>query len=189
MVRTAARLRALLVLLAPAACAPSPDPARMLTPPQLAELVTDRTLLIRDGTTADDATLLYLARNGTGWLDHSVRAGFPLTPGGISMVLSWRLDDASRVCLWATPRIGEIPTFAPVGLECIQVLRAGPPYAGAGLNAVVTRAGNSSVGWLDTLPFNAFPPPVIDTYLDQLRVLFGGQVPRWTIYGNLPPPA
>jgi hypothetical protein len=79
--------------------------------------------------------------------------------------------------MWATPTIGDIPSFVPIQEQCIEVLR--PRNPPAGLLAIIVQGPRSSIGWIDVYPFNAFPQAAIDQYEDQVRVLFGGRLPSW----------
>jgi hypothetical protein len=124
-------------------------------------------------------TLLYFAPEGNGWLDDQVIPGGYPQPGTMSLVIRWRIADPSRICFWASPRIGEMPSFLPLKLGCIRVFR--PRVPRQGFTAVIEQDGSSRTGSLETYPFNAFPASVIDQYLRQVRVLYGGQLPVWKI--------
>jgi hypothetical protein len=100
----------------------------------------------------------------------------------MSMVFNWRVMDGSWICLSATPLIGEMPSFIPAFSECLQVLRSSRAPPGR-YKVTITRGGNSRAGWLDLYPFNAFPRPVINQYLSQVRVLYGGAIPTWNLPG------
>jgi hypothetical protein len=165
------------VILADCVRAPAPD--RFFSRSELSSLVTDRTLYVPSCCNRPDGTLVYLAKDGTGWLDSRLMPGDPPKPGGMSVVLAWRVDDGSQVCLWATPLIGDMPSFVPAFSECLQVLRSLVPPDG--LVATVAQGGKFHTSWLGLYPFNAFPQPVIDQYLTQVRVLYGGHVPAWTV--------
>ena len=89
-----------------AGCARAPAPDQLFSATQLSVLVTDRTLYAPSSTDTPDGMLLYLARDGTGWLDSRLVSGLPAQPSGMSIVFDWHVVDASRVCLWASPRIG-----------------------------------------------------------------------------------
>ena len=162
-----------------AGCARGPAPEQFFSAPELSELVTGRTLHVAGCCEAPTGTLLYLAKDGTGWLDSRLVPGAPATPSGMSMVLTWRVVDGSRVCLWATPRIADMPSFAPPFSECVQVLRS--REATGGLIGVVMREGSITKGALDVYPSSVFPAAAIDQYLVQVRVLYGGHVPAWSI--------
>ena len=170
---------ALLVMAALGGCAHAPAPDQLLSSSELSGLVTDRTLYVPCPSNPADGTLLYLASNGTGWLDSRMMPGYPPGPGGMSIVFDWRVAEDSRVCFWATPRIGDIPSFAPAFSECVQVLRS--RATPGSLKAVVTQDCKVCTGWLSLHSPSAFPQPVIDQYLAQMRVLYGGQIPAWTV--------
>ena len=177
-------------LMLPAGCARRLAPDQLLSPTQLSNLVTDRTLYVPFSSYTPDGMLLfssdtpngmllYLARDGTGWLDSRLVSGFPPQPSGMSMVFNWRVVDGSQVCLWASPLIADMPSFTPAFHVCVQVLRSRMPPDS--LEAKITQDGKSRLGPLELYAFNAFPPPVIDQYLTQVRVLYGGQIPTWTL--------
>jgi len=70
-----------------------------------------------------------------------------------------------------------MPSFAPAFWQCVQVVRSPEPLGG--LMANVTRDGKSRTGGLDVYPSNVFPAAVIEQYLTQVRVLYGGHIPAW----------
>jgi len=123
-------------------------------------------------------TLIYLSPAGGGWVDNELIAGGPPRPADMSMILGWRALAPSSVCFWASPTIGSMQSFAPPFEECMHVTR--PAAFPDSLSAVVTLDGTSRTGWLQILPGSAFPPSSIDTYLEQVRVLYGGRIPQWT---------
>ena len=192
-------LLAFVVLLLPAGCATRPPPSQPLSPTQVTDLVTARTLHIsaacstppapystwcyvsRCGCIAPGETLLYLAPGGSGWLNHLVIPGDVPRPGNMSLVLDWRVVGPSQVCFWASPLIGEMPAFVPPHLECILVFRTTSPHER--LWAAVTQSGVPESVPLTLDPFNAFPSSVTDQYLEQVRVLYGGNIPD----RNIPP--
>lgn len=100
-------------LILPAACASRPAPDQLFSPTQLSNLVTDRTLYVPFSSDTPNGVLLYLARDGTGWLDSQLVSGLPPQPSGMSTVFDWRAVDGSQVCLWASPRTGDMPSFTP----------------------------------------------------------------------------
>lgn len=160
------------------ACAHAPAPDQLLSTSELGDLVTDRTLYVPACCNTPDGTLLYLAKDGTGWLDSRLmRASHP-RPSGMSIVFHWHVADGSQVCLWAAPRIGDMPSIAPASFECLQVLRSQEPPNG--LKATIKQDCQHHTGPLYLYPFNAFTQPVIDQYLTQVRVLYGGHIPAWT---------
>jgi hypothetical protein len=161
-----------------AGCAPAPAAGQLYSSAELTELLTDHTLLLETGAYGDDPSLLYLARGGTGWLASTVQPQIPPQPGVVSMVVDWYVTDRSSVCVWATPRIGEIPNFVPMHHQCIQVLTY--PVANGWNSANVSRGGESRAGWVALYPFNAIPRSVTNQYLEQVRVLFGGHQPSWS---------
>lgn len=161
-----------------AACTHAAEPTGQLIPPaELNALVAGRTLRVRATSDTPFETLLFLGSGRKGWLDNQVIPAKDPQPGDMSMVFDWRVEAGSRVCTWATPLIGEMPSFTPPFRECVQVLRSGTPPQG--LSAVVEWRGRSKAGPLELLPFNAFPR-AIDQYLEQVRVLYGGKVPDWS---------
>ena len=172
----------LLATLALAACTPPPAPDRFFTPQDLSQLVTNRTLAVAG---EPGGSLLYLAANGTGWLARDVQPGWPPTPGDMSMVFSWRLEGPSRICYWATPRIGAMPDFAPASLECLQVLRSSDT-AGALTGITERDQAPPRSRPLEVYAYSLFPPSVIDQYLTQVKVLYGGHIPTWTVPVPLP---
>ena len=189
-------LATVLALLLPTGCMTQPGADELLSPGQLSTLVTGHTLNIvpdRKGPFGPSSalcwlspsgcglpyeTLLYLAPEGTGWLDSQLVPGALPRPGAMSIVSQWRIEGTSQICLWASPRVGEMPGLTPPHRECVQVLRTRKPSEG--FKVVVTEDGTSSSGSLRVFPFNAFPASVIDQYLQQVRVLFGGRLPVWT---------
>jgi hypothetical protein len=172
----------LLATLALAACTASPAPDQFFTPQDLSELVTNRTLAVAG---EPGGSLLYLSGNGTGWLARDVRPGRPPMPGGMSMVFAWRLDGASRICYWATPRIGAMPDFAPSSFECLQILRS-PDVPGALTGIIEQDHAPPRTRSLEVYAYSLFPPSVIDQYLTQVRVFYGGHIPAWTVPVPLP---
>lgn len=169
-------LAALLATLLASACVNSPPPNRLLPASQLRGLVADHTLSIHSSSSTPDGMLLYLARNGTGWFQEP---DYPPKPGRMSFVFDWRMAGESRICLWAAPLVGDIPSFMPASQTCIQVLRS--RKVPGGLEAVYAQDGRQATAPIELYPFNAFRPRVIDRYLEQVRVLYGGTVPEWTI--------
>ena len=165
-----------------AGCVTAPAPDRLFSPAQLSDMVTGRTLAVQPPPDGPAGTWLYLAPDGTGWLSNELFPGLPPEPGGLSAVIAWRIADRSRVCVWATPRIGKMPSLPPPFRECIQVLRARP--VPGGLTAVVTREDERSTGGLALYQGNAFSPGLIDQYLAQVRVLHGGHIPAWPVPGS-----
>jgi hypothetical protein len=172
----------LLTSLALPACTRPPAPDQYFTPQDLSELVTNRTLAVAGDP---DGSLLYLSSNGTGWLARNVRPGWPPAPGGISMVFAWRLDGPSRICYWATPRIGAMPDFAPASLDCLQILRS-PDVPGALTGIIEQDQAPPHTRPLEVYSYSLFPPSVIDQYLTQVKVFYGGHLPAWTVPAPLP---
>jgi hypothetical protein len=101
----------------------------------------------------------------------------------MSMLLGWRAENDSRVCVWATPLIGEMPSFMSPSEQCFQMLRARKPIGA--IQATASFDGQSRTGWIELYPSNGFPPQVIDQYLTQVRVLYGGHIPIWTSGGQI----
>jgi hypothetical protein len=167
-----------------AGCSHAPTQDQLFTPAELSELVTGQTLYVPGCCDAPTGTLLYLSKDGSGWLDSRLMPGYPATPGGMSIVLQWRVVDGSRVCLWATPRIADMPSFAPPFSQCIQVLRSHEPPGS--LTASVTRDGKTRTGELDVYPSNIFPAATIEQYLTQVRVFYGGHIPAWKVPDGAP---
>ena len=159
-------------------CAHPPAPDQLLSSSELGDLVTDRTLYVPSCCNTADGTLLYLAKDGTGWLDSQMMPASHPRPSGMSMVFRWHIVDGSRLCLWAAPRIGDMPSIAPASFECLQVVRSQEPPNG--LKATIKQDCRHRTGPLYLYPFNAFTQPVIDQYLTQVRVLYGGHIPAWT---------
>lgn len=159
-----------------AGCARAPSPDQYFSQPDLNNLVTDRTLAVVEGP---EGTLLYLSPNGTGWLARNVMPGHTPAPGSMSMIIAWHTDYASRVCYWATPRIGKMPDVAPPSFECLQVLHA--PDKPPGIFIGVTQQEDiCRVRPLEVYNYNAFPQPLIEQYMTQVRALYGGHIPAWS---------
>jgi hypothetical protein len=181
------RLISFAALILLAGCARRPAPDQLFSPTQLSNLVTDRTLYVPYrphgmflfSSDKSNGMLLYLARDGTGWLDSRLVSGSPPEPSSMSMVFNWRVIEGSQVCLWASPLIGDMPSFTPAFHVCVQVLRSGMPLDE--LEAKITQDGKSRLGPLELYASNEFSPLVIDQYLTRVRVLYGGQIPDWTL--------
>ena len=169
-------IAALLAVALASGCVHSPPADQLFSPSQLSSLVADRTLSIRSSPSVPEGMLLYLARDGTGWFQEP---SYPPKPGRMSMVFDWHVADGSHVCLWATPRIGDIPSLTPAFQTCVQVLRS--QRVPGGLKAVFAQDGHLATGPIALYPFNAFAPRVIAEYLALVRVLYGGTIPVWTI--------
>jgi hypothetical protein len=176
---------ALLAAIVSVGCTPAPPPDQLVSRAELADLVTERTLYVPSCCNTPDGTLVYLAKNGTGWLDSQLMPGSPPSPGGMSMILDWRVIAGSRVCFWASPRIDEMLSFMPAFSECLQVLRAGVSPDRYKVT-VMRESDDIKKGWLELYSFNAFPGSVIDQYLVQVRVLYGGGIPTWTHWSARP---
>jgi hypothetical protein len=159
-------------------CSSLPITDRFYAPQELSGLVTGRTMRIGDASGSDMFALLYLAPDGTGWLDTEVLPGEPPKPSAMSMLANWRLEGGSQICAWASPRIGEMPSFVPSHLMCIRLLR--PDIQNPGITAVTLRNGWYQVLPLEFYPFNAFSIAAIEQYRRQVRVLYGGQIPDWS---------
>ena len=101
------------------------------------------------------------------------------------MVFNWRVTAGSQLCVWATPRIGDMPSFMPAFLECLAVLRSAERPDE--LKVTITKNGRSRTAPLYVYPSSAFPQPVIDQYLTQVRVLYGGHLPNWDIRQQVTP--
>ena len=113
------------------------------------------------------------------WLGSRLIPDDPPQPSGIFMVFDWRIMGWSRVCLWAKPLIGDMPSISPAFYECLQVLRAqAAPYR---LEAIVARQTKFRKIPLKLYPLKVFPAPVIERYLGQSRVLCRGRIPEWAI--------
>jgi hypothetical protein len=173
---------ALVAAVLPAGCTHAPSPDQLFSPAELSDVVTDRTLYIPSCCNTPHGMLVYLAKGGTGWLDSGMMPGSPPTPGGMSIIFDWRVMDGSRVCFWATPRIGDMLSFLPAFSECLQVLRLSVPFDR--YKVTVMQGSDFRSGWLELYSFNAFPGPVIDQYLLQVRVLYGGGIPTWPVPGQ-----
>jgi hypothetical protein len=169
-----------------AGCTHEPAASQFLSPDDMNALVTGHTLRALGSGATPKQTLLYLAQDGTGWVDDRGVPGEAPRPGGMSMVFEWRAVEGSRVCLSATPLIGGMPSLAPARHECLQVLRVSPP--GDGLTAAVLRDSEPFTGTLEVYPFNAFPAATVDQYLMQVRILYGGSIPVWPRYWSMSGP-
>jgi hypothetical protein len=173
-------IAALVVTLVLTGCAqPPPVPYVGFSPEELNQLVTDQTLYIPFCCEAPYGTLMYLSKDGGGWLDSRLKAGSPPTTSEMSLVLNWHVQEGSQVCLWASPLIGEIPSFIPPSYHCLDVEH--PANATAPLRVRVMGDNAAGKSWLTVYPYNAFPASVVDQYMTQLKVLFGGQIPTWHI--------
>jgi hypothetical protein len=163
-----------------AGCAPSHPPADRLYPPrELSDLVTGHTMRIGAVIGTHPHTLIYLAPDGTGWLDAQVgQTALPST-GSMSMLTNWYLATGSQVCATATPLIGLMPSFASAKLVCVQLLRPAP--CDDAPTAVVMSDRRYQALLLALYPFNAFPNATIEQYRLQVSVLFGGQIPTWSL--------
>ena len=159
-------------------CGSQPVTNRFFAPQELAGLVTGRTMRIGDASGSDRFALLYLAPDGTGWLDSEVLPGVPPKPSTMSMLASWRLEDGSQICAWASPRTGEMMSFVPSHLMCIRLLR--PDIQNPGITAVTLWNGWYQVQPVEFYPFNAFSVAATKQFLHQVRVLYGGQIPDWS---------
>jgi hypothetical protein len=167
------------VAVASAGCYRSlPITDRFYAPQELSGLVTGQTMRIGDASGSDVFALLYLAPDGTGWLDTEVLPGEPPKPSAMSMLVNWRLDRGSQICAWASPRIGEMPSFVPSHLMCIRLLR--PDTQNPGTMAVAMWNGSYRMRPLEFYPFNAFSVAAIEEYRRQVRVLYGGRIPDWS---------
>lgn len=167
-----------------AACARPTASLQPLSPIELSATVSGRTLYIAPPCCrAAPGTLLFLAKDGTGWIDRQVMPGDPPTTGTMSMVFRWDATAASQLRLWATPRIGDMPSFVPPYSECILLRRAPPP--GRGLEATLARGNAVRTVPVFLYPADAFPPAVVDQYLTQVRALFGSRLPVWTAGGSI----
>jgi hypothetical protein len=161
-------------------CAQNQPPIDRFYPPQeLSDLVTGHTMQIGVGTGPGLNMLIYLAPDGTGWLDAQV--GPPAAPriGSMSMLSNWYLAVDSQVCATASPRIGEMPDFFPAKLLCVQVLR--PDAQGAGSRVAIWPDGRYQALPLTIYNFNAFPDAEIAQYRAQVSVLYGGHIPTWSL--------
>jgi hypothetical protein len=123
-----------------AACTHAAEPTGQLIPPaQLNALVAGRTLRVRATSDTPFETLLFLGSGRKAWLDNQVIPGKDPQPGDMSMVLDWRVEAGSRVCSWARPLIGEMPSFTPPFREACKCFVPGrrrkvsaPSLSGAG---------------------------------------------------------
>jgi hypothetical protein len=163
-----------------AGCGHSQPPTDRFYPPhELSDLVTGRTMQIGSSIGPGLNMLIYLAPDGTGWLDSQVGQVAPPQVGSMSMLTNWYLAVESQVCATASPRIGQMPNFGPAKLECVQVLRPGAHDVGP--TAVVWPDGRYQALPLALYPFNAFPDATITQYHRQVSVLFGGHIPTWSL--------
>jgi hypothetical protein len=152
--------------------------AQPFAPTQLEQLVGGKTLILRPSDGTQYETVLYLDRLGTGWLDAWRVAGTAPNPSDMAAVISWQATAGSQVCVWSAPMIGEIPSGLPPRRQCWRILRsARPPYA-LGAEACPTERRTTAIEIRDG---NAFARPQIAQYEQQVRVLFGGNMPAWRI--------
>ncbi len=162
-----------------AGCTHAPGPGQMLSRTQLSELISGHTLYVPPCPYTSYGILLYLSNNGYGWLDTSLIPGQLPQPSGMSMILARQFTDDLRLCVLASPHIGDMPSFAPALTVCLQVLRS--LEASTRLLGRVLDRGNSETSCpLELYPYNAFPPQIVDQYLEQVEVLYGGQIPSWS---------
>jgi hypothetical protein len=163
-----------------AGCGYSQPPTDRFYPPQeLSGLVTGRTMQINASAGPGPHMLIYLAPDGTGWLDIQFGRVAPPQVGSMSMLTNWYLAVESQVCATASPRIGDMPNFSPASLVCVQVLRPGAQDVSP--TAVVWPNGRYQALPLALYPFNAFPDAEITQYRRQVSVLFGGYIPIWSL--------
>ena len=178
-------------LLLVVACATQPQTYDLVSPSQLSESVIGRTLHVdpAEGKPHGSCSglccsspyytiLVYLAPDGTGWLDNEVIVGGRPQPSEMSRIIEWHVAGPSQVCIWAAPLIGEMSSFAGPHSECVEVFRS-RQVAGE-LRAVVTKDGLSRSGALLLYSFNAFSASAVDQYEQQVRVWYGGRMPVWT---------
>jgi hypothetical protein len=195
----ATRMSAALFLLAAlAACAHTAQVARTpLTMAQLSNLVTGNTLHVVEASDASAAmsaepcapatrhcaprrvTTIYLAPDGTGWIDEQARRGIAPWTGTMAMITAWGMAPPSTLCLTAAPLIGDMPSFSPARHECVAIARSGAAQ-GAPLVAAVAQGRDSWVGVVTARAGNEFPPALTSQYIDMVKVLYGGQIPSWT---------
>jgi hypothetical protein len=152
---------------------------RFYPPQELSDLVTGHTMHIGPATEAGRNMLIYLAPDGTGWLDTQVGPPGPPRIGSMSMLTNWYFAAGSHVCATASPRIGEMPDFFPAKLVCVQVLR--PDALGTGRAAAVWPDGPYQALPLTVYPYNAFPDATTVQYRRQVSVLYGGHIPTWSL--------
>lgn len=179
---TRAPSAAFALLLATAGCAADPAAGYLPVPAaELTRLVAGNSLLLDATADWPMQTLLYLAPGGGGggWRDARLRPGAEPQPGDMAMVLAWQATDEGGLCVWSTPLIGLMPSFLPPQQDCLLVLRA--PTGGEALMATATDPQRSVTAPLYLRSGNSFPPGQIAQYEVQVRVLFGGQLPRWRI--------
>lgn len=163
-----------------AGCAYGPPPAARFYPPQeLADLVTGHTLHVAATTGPGPNMLIYLAPDGTGWLDAQFGQDGQTHIGSMSMLSNWYIAAGSQVCATASPRIGEMPDFGPAKLVCVQVLR--PSAHVASPAAVVCPDGRCQELPVAIYPFDAFPEAKVAQYRLQVSVLFGNHIPTWLL--------
>jgi hypothetical protein len=160
------------------ACGRSPPPTDRLYPPQeLSDLLTNHTMHIGAAFGRSLNLLIYLAPDGSGWLDN--QAGQVASPqiSSMSMLTNWYFAQGSQFCATASPPIGVMPDIAPAERLCVQVLR--PADHDTGPTAVVSSDGRYQALPLTLYPFNAFSNDKIAQYRLQVSVLFGGRIPTW----------
>jgi hypothetical protein len=152
---------------------------RFYPPQELSDLVTGSTIHIGAATEPGLNMLIYLAPDGTGWLDTQVGPAGPPRIASMSMLTNWYLAVDSQVCATAAPRIGEMPDFFPAKLLCVQLLR--PDAQGVGGTAAVWPNGRYQALPLTVYPFDAFPDAETAQYRRQVSVLYGGHTPTWSL--------
>ena len=161
-----------------AGCTYAPNPGAMLSRMQLSELVEGHTLYAPPCPNEAYGLLLYLGNDSTGWLDTTFVPGRLPQPSSMSMILGRSFTDDSRLCVLASPHIRDMPSFAPAFPVCLTVLRSSKGSAFV-LRRVVDRDTFKTSCPLELYTYNAFPVRIIDEYLEQVRVLYGGQIPSW----------
>lgn len=171
-------LKICLAAIALTGCTHAPSSWELLSRAQLSALVSGHTVYAPPCPNETYGLLLYLANDGTGWLDTAIVPGQPPRPSEMSMILGRGFTDDSRLCVLASPHIRDMPSFAPAFQVCLKVLRSFKRSA-SGLERVLDRRTFATSCPLALYPYNAFPPRTIDEYLEQVRVLYGGQVPTW----------
>lgn len=172
-------LAAVLTAMGATGCSHAPPPGQPIARNELTRMLSGRSLLVEAPSGWPYQTLLYLDRRGTGWRDALVRPGYEPVPGGMSMLISWVVSDPDGLCTWSTPLIGDMPSSLPPTYDCIQIQRApGPQY---GLQVTFRHGRDTYITTAQLLDGNTFPPASLTRYDRQVRALYGGRLPSWTL--------
>ena len=131
---------ALMVMAVPVGCAGIPVAVQSLSRAELSDLVTDKTLYVPSVCDTPDGMLLYLAKDGTGWLDSRLMRGDVRRPSEMSIVFEWRVVDGSgSACRLHRGSVTCRASCRRFPNACRCFVRPVPPY---NLLTTVTQGGN-----------------------------------------------